>query len=61
MSSDPEKLASIQSEEQASSADSDPKLSETGTSPVQAPSFPDGGREAWTVCFFFLTQFFGIP
>ena len=47
MSSDPEKLH-IQPDEQTSSTDSNPMLLET----VQAPSFPDGGREAWTVCFF---------
>lgn len=50
MSSDSEKPP-IQSEEQESSIDSNPKFLESGEPPVQAPSFPDGGREAWTVCF----------
>jgi len=58
MSSDSEKPP-FQSEEQESSIDSNPKSLETGKLPIQAPSFPDGGREAWTVCF--SHRFFGVP
>jgi MFS family permease len=48
MSSYSEKPA-IQPEAQESATDSNPHLLETGKPPIQAPSFPDGGREAWTV------------